>query len=148
MTIEEGNVILNKFMEDGTSKISYDLDIKALFQVINKIEKMYYNHPKGTYPIEVSIYGKTCEISYEGYHTGTLVSVQADSKEYAIFNACVEFAEKFYNLLEPKIISLLKVNRFEVIDNLGRAFFRGDVKTIKLSLQDNDKTLKVFINNG
>jgi hypothetical protein len=39
------------------------------------------------------------------------------------------------------------VNRFEVIDENGRAYTRHlDVKNVKFVLQDEDNTLKIFIN--
>jgi len=37
------------------------------------------------------------------------------------------------------------VTRFEVIDEKGRSYTTYDVKEIHLSLQDNGKTLKLFI---
>lgn len=37
-----------------------------------------------------------------------------------------------------------KVTRFEVIDKTGRAYTKRNIK-IDLSLQDEDRTLKVFI---
>ena len=41
------------------------------------------------------------------------------------------------------------VNRFEVIDENGRAYVRGigKVKNLKFSLQDDDGTLKIFVND-
>ena len=39
---------------------------------------------------------------------------------------------------------LSKVNRFEVIDEQGRVYVKYDA-TITLSLQDDDRTLKVFV---
>jgi hypothetical protein len=41
------------------------------------------------------------------------------------------------------------VNRFEVIDENGRAYVRGigKVKNLKFSLQDDDCTLKIFVND-
>ena len=40
------------------------------------------------------------------------------------------------------------VNRFEVIDENGRSYTRdiGQVKNLQFSLQDNERTLKVFVN--
>lgn len=42
-----------------------------------------------------------------------------------------------------------KVDRFEVIDQTGRAYVKGGIYgspvSIKLSLQDDGKTLKVFV---
>ncbi len=40
-----------------------------------------------------------------------------------------------------------KVTRFEVIDQSGRKLVRYDIK-LDLSLQDNGKTLKVFLWNN
>ncbi len=39
-----------------------------------------------------------------------------------------------------------KVTRFEVIDETGRAYSRRNV-SVELSLQDDKRTLKVFITN-
>jgi hypothetical protein len=41
------------------------------------------------------------------------------------------------------------VNRFEVIDENGRSYTRdiGQVKNLQFSLQDNERTLKVFVND-
>ena len=38
-----------------------------------------------------------------------------------------------------------KINRVEVIDNNGRQLIRYDVNTIQFDLQDDGKTLKMFI---
>jgi len=38
-----------------------------------------------------------------------------------------------------------QVNRFEVIDKKGRAYVNYNVHRITRSLQDNDKTFKIFI---
>ena len=37
------------------------------------------------------------------------------------------------------------VNRVEVIDNTGRKYVKYDVKYVGLDLQDDGKTLKVFV---
>lgn len=41
----------------------------------------------------------------------------------------------------------LKVNRVEVIDHTGRAYVyrKDEIAEVSFSLQDNDRTLKVFI---
>jgi len=48
----------------------------------------------------------------------------------------------------PPVAYLENVNRVEVIDNVGRSYvnWKEDNKT-EISLQDNGKTLKVFISN-
>jgi phosphopantetheinyl transferase (holo-ACP synthase) len=38
-----------------------------------------------------------------------------------------------------------KVTRFEVVDNKGRAYVKYGVQELKLSLQDDGKTLKAFV---
>lgn len=38
-----------------------------------------------------------------------------------------------------------KVTRFEVIDETGRAMVRYDVEVTSVQLQDEDRTLKVFL---
>lgn len=39
-----------------------------------------------------------------------------------------------------------KVNRVEVIDNIdGRQYTKWDLQDVELSLQDEDRTLKVFV---
>ena len=45
-----------------------------------------------------------------------------------------------------KLSKMEKVNRLEVIDTVGRKFVNYDVNNIEISLQDNNKTLKLFIN--
>jgi hypothetical protein len=48
-----------------------------------------------------------------------------------------------------EIQKMKSVNRFEVIDDTGRAYtkYLKDEEGIKYSLQDDDRTLKVFIDN-
>ena len=38
-----------------------------------------------------------------------------------------------------------QVNRVEVIDNKGRSYVKYNVKDVVYQLQDNDKTLKLFV---
>lgn len=38
-----------------------------------------------------------------------------------------------------------KITRVEVIDKQGRSYVKKDIKKIELSIQDNSKTLKIFI---
>lgn len=38
-----------------------------------------------------------------------------------------------------------EVNRVEVIDKKGRAYVNMNVKFVQLQLQDNERTLKIFI---
>jgi hypothetical protein len=40
---------------------------------------------------------------------------------------------------------LSKVTRVEVIDNNGRAYTKWDVSKVELHLQDDDRTLKLFV---
>jgi hypothetical protein len=42
-------------------------------------------------------------------------------------------------------MNLSKVNRVEVIDNTGRRYVKYDVEYVGLDLQDDGKTLKVFV---
>ncbi len=42
---------------------------------------------------------------------------------------------------------LNKVTRFEVIDGNGRSYINLNVKHIFYDLQDNNRTLKIFITN-
>jgi len=45
-----------------------------------------------------------------------------------------------------------KITRVEVINHqdkpIGRVFTKYDCKNVELSFQDDDRTLKIFINNG
>lgn len=41
-----------------------------------------------------------------------------------------------------------EVNRFEVIDHLGRSYTTSDIGKIEFSVQDEGNTLKVFIKKG
>ena len=38
------------------------------------------------------------------------------------------------------------ITRFEVIDKNGRVYVNKDFKKLEMSLQDDDRTLKVFLN--
>lgn len=40
---------------------------------------------------------------------------------------------------------LKTITRFEVIDNDGRSYIKYGVEDIRLSFQDDDRTLKVFL---
>ncbi len=46
---------------------------------------------------------------------------------------------------EVKQMDLKKVTRVEVIDENGRAYTNWNVKEVIASLQDNERTLKLFI---
>ena len=50
---------------------------------------------------------------------------------------------------EDLLAKMKSVTRFEVIDDTGRAYVKylKDDEGIKYSLQDDDRTLKVFIDN-
>ncbi len=48
----------------------------------------------------------------------------------------------YYNV---KQMDLKKVTRVEVIDENGRAYTNWNVKEVIASLQDNERTLKLFI---
>lgn len=41
-----------------------------------------------------------------------------------------------------------KVTRFEVIDRFGRSYSNWNVEDVKFSLQDDGKTLKVFLQDN
>jgi len=40
---------------------------------------------------------------------------------------------------------LTKVTRVEVIDNNGRAYTKWDVTKVEIDLQDDERTLKIFV---
>lgn len=42
-------------------------------------------------------------------------------------------------------MDLNNVNRIEVIDNNGRAYVKYDVESVVMQLQDDGKTLKLFV---
>ena len=42
---------------------------------------------------------------------------------------------------------LKKTNRVEIIDDNGRQFVRWNIKRVDLSMQDNLKTLKIFLSD-
>jgi len=48
---------------------------------------------------------------------------------------------------EPSIMECLDVTRVEVIDQHGRAYTAYEVSNVKISFQDNNKTLKIFLKN-
>ena len=50
------------------------------------------------------------------------------------------------NESKPKELKIESVSRIELIDEKGRQFVRGiEDLEIEFSLQDNDKTLKIFV---
>jgi len=58
----------------------------------------------------------------------------------------VEYRDKEISHIENKSYKQLdRVNRVEVIDENGRSYVKYDVKKAEMSLQDKNKTLKVFI---
>lgn len=53
---------------------------------------------------------------------------------------------KMSNKKSTQLSEFNKVNRVEVIDDKGRSYVKYDVKSIHTSIQDDNKTLKIFIN--
>ena len=45
------------------------------------------------------------------------------------------------------MIHLKKTTRVEIIDENGRQFVRRDIKRVDLSMQDGQRTMKIFLNN-
>jgi len=43
-------------------------------------------------------------------------------------------------------MNLSKISRIELIDETGRVYTNWNVKEVKLDVQDDERTLKVFIN--
>lgn len=59
-----------------------------------------------------------------------------------------EYHQKQLSSYDIVIPSTNKCNRFEVIDESGRSYVnKKPVNNIKISLQDNNETIKIFINN-
>ena len=44
------------------------------------------------------------------------------------------------------MIHLKKTTRVEIIDENGRQFVRRDIKRVDLSMQDGQRTMKIFLN--
>lgn len=68
---------------------------------------------------------------------------------YAMGMECnfLDLHNMLYDALEYEAME--KVNRFEVIDSEGRSYvnYLKEEEAVQFSLQDNDRTLKVFISN-
>lgn len=47
----------------------------------------------------------------------------------------------------PDMLPLKKVTRVEVVDSDGRKYVAWDLKDVIISLQDKDRTLKIFVKN-
>ena len=45
-------------------------------------------------------------------------------------------------------MKLSSVNRIEVIDEKGRGYTKYNVQNVELQLQDNERTLKVFVSSA
>ena len=72
-------------------------------------------------------------------YTGALIENHPD-----IIQAMEEYAKKCA-LLNVSGSCLPKCNRVEVIDKSGRAYTNYDCKSVETQMQDDDRTLKVFI---
>jgi len=75
------------------------------------------------------------------------IMIEPDLKE-TIIDAMVEFAnDPMFDYSEDwKDINTEKVTRVEVIDGKGRAYTKWeDTLQVEVQLQDNERTLKVFI---
>lgn len=53
---------------------------------------------------------------------------------------------KIAKLWTPDFVT--DVTRLEVIDSKGRSYFNWKIKDIEFSLQDDDKTLKIFLRDN
>lgn len=73
---------------------------------------------------------KLCDLNEDGYCTCYLKS-------------CDKIEDCAPKLLINKFWG--QVNRIEVIDSKGRSYTNYDVKGFELSLQDDNRTLKIFI---
>ena len=53
------------------------------------------------------------------------------------------------NTLEDSLVELNNINRLEVIDQTGRAYvhYLGENESVQYSLQDDNRTLKIFVND-
>lgn len=56
----------------------------------------------------------------------------------------IDNVSQFDKILSDSIVKLPKINRLEIIDNQGRQFIDRH-SLVKLSMQDNFKTLKIFL---
>lgn len=45
-------------------------------------------------------------------------------------------------------LSVPKISRIEMIDNTGRVYVNWNVKDFKIFIQDDERTLKLFINDN
>lgn len=80
----------------------------------------------------------------EKYGTVAMTEKQDDSVKENFMSG--DDASKFYDSYEFESV-FNRINRLEVIDSKkgGRAYVNNDVKELKLSFQDKDKTLKLFV---
>jgi hypothetical protein len=83
-------------------------------------------------------------IDWPGYRR----SYYADGKAQAL-EVCARDVEALIGRLPVPMpdIPRVRLTRFEVIDETGRVYSRGDVGKIDLSFQDDGRTLKVFVNH-
>ena len=49
------------------------------------------------------------------------------------------------NIIDVNQMELKKISRLEVIDSKGRSYSNWNCKHLDLSLQDNKRTLKIFV---
>jgi len=77
-------------------ELKYHSDWNWLIPVIEKIETL--NNPTTPYnsSVSVNIYDNACEISYTGYHSGTIVEINLGNKLKSTYEAVLKFIE-WYN---------------------------------------------------
>lgn len=48
--------------------------------------------------------------------------------------------------IDPETLQRIPVTRLEIIDESGRAYVRHNIAKVNVSIQDDGKTLKIFVN--
>ena len=91
----EKEKLICKFMNWESFHMKNSLD--ELLPIINKIENLYFS-PNGRYSssLEVNIYRDKCEISYNGYYSGTIKIVKDKNRIKSVYNAIIAFIKWYY----------------------------------------------------
>lgn len=100
------------------------------------IEDFYDNtDPRGCNSSEYNAYIKALKIWEEQNTTSTPEETYPASSILTILN-------------ETNPYPMSSISRVEIIDDKGRAYVNCKVENVELSLQDDNRTLKIFIKNS
>ena len=129
--------------EQEATRLRFDSKVDGWWDKLTEQERewAFYSVCKRLHKGEIQERGSYRYVLYDTFKFGPgMYSRGMDCGFMALHNAIFDGEE---------LVEMKSVNRFEVIDDSGRAYtkYLKDDEGIKYSLQDNNKTLKVFIDD-